>query len=66
MLKLRDRDAILTRDDLIFRVYGYIHPSGAYICDPEYASPKSLSQLILEQIEALTTHFITNFLRMKD
>ena len=40
MLKLRDRDAILTRDDLIFRVYGYIHPSCAYICDPEYASPK--------------------------
>jgi predicted nucleotidyltransferase len=40
MLKLRDRDAILTWDDLIFRVYGYIHPSGAYICDPEYASPK--------------------------
>ena len=40
MLKLRDRDAILTRDGIIFRVYGYIHPSGAYVCDPEYASPK--------------------------
>ena len=40
MLKLRDRDAILTGDGLIFRVYGYIHPSGAYVCDPEYASPK--------------------------
>ena len=39
MLKLRDRDAILTRDGIIFRVYGYIHPSGAYVCDPEYASP---------------------------
>jgi len=24
---------------MIFRVYGYIHPSGAYVCDPEYASP---------------------------
>jgi predicted nucleotidyltransferase len=39
-LKLRDRDAILTGDGIIFRVYGYIHPSGAYVCDTEYASPK--------------------------
>ncbi len=39
MLKLRDRDAILTEDGIVFRVYGYIHPSGAYVCDPEYASP---------------------------
>jgi len=39
LLKLRDRDAILTEDGIIFRVYGYIHPSGAYVCDPEYASP---------------------------
>jgi predicted nucleotidyltransferase len=38
-LKLRDRDAIITKDGIIFRVYGYIHPSGAYVCDPEYASP---------------------------
>jgi predicted nucleotidyltransferase len=38
LLKLRDRDAVLTGDGLIFRVYGYIHPSGAYVCDPEYAS----------------------------
>jgi len=37
---LRDRDAIITKEDIIFRVYGYIHPLGAYICDPEYASPK--------------------------
>jgi predicted nucleotidyltransferase len=39
LLKLRDRDAILTEDGIIFRVYGYVHPSGAYVCDPEYASP---------------------------
>jgi predicted nucleotidyltransferase len=37
-LKLRDRDAIVTADGIIFRVYGYIHPSNAYVCDPEYAS----------------------------
>lgn len=36
MLKLRDRDAILTKDGIIFRVYGYIHPSGAYVCDQSF------------------------------
>jgi len=39
-LKLRDRDAIITLDDIIFRVYGYFHPSDGYVCDPEYASAK--------------------------
>jgi predicted nucleotidyltransferase len=37
-LKLRDRDAIETSEGLIFRVFGYSHPSGSYICDAEYAS----------------------------
>jgi predicted nucleotidyltransferase len=37
-LKLRDRDAILTNEGLIFRVFGYSHPPDAYICDAEYAS----------------------------
>jgi len=36
-LKLRDRDAIITADNIIFRVYGYFHPPNAYVCDPEYA-----------------------------
>jgi predicted nucleotidyltransferase len=36
--RLRDRDAILTKEGIIFRVYGYSHPPNAYICDPEYAS----------------------------
>jgi len=35
--KLRDRDAILTQEGLIFRVYGYAHPPEAYVCDVEYA-----------------------------
>jgi predicted nucleotidyltransferase len=39
-LKLRDRDGILTREGIIFRVYGYLHPAHAYVCDPEYASPE--------------------------
>jgi predicted nucleotidyltransferase len=36
-LRLRDRDAIVTREGLIFRVLGYAHPSNACICDIEYA-----------------------------
>ena len=36
--KLRDRDGILTKEGIIFRVLGYSHPRGAYICDTEYAS----------------------------
>lgn len=39
-LNLRDRDAIVTREGLIFRVFGYSHPPNAYICDTEYASAK--------------------------
>ncbi len=44
-LKLRDRDAIITVDGIIFRVYGYIHPSNAYVCDPEYASSNIFKSL---------------------
>jgi predicted nucleotidyltransferase len=39
-LTLRDRDAALTREGLIFRVFGYSHPPNAFICDAEYASAK--------------------------
>jgi predicted nucleotidyltransferase len=38
---LRDRDAIVTRENIIFRVYGYAHPPDGYICDPEY-TPESI------------------------
>ncbi len=37
-LRLRDRDGIITKEGLIFRVFGYSHPADAYICDAEYAS----------------------------
>lgn len=37
-VELRDRDAIQTREGLIFRVFGYSHPQNAYVCDAEYAS----------------------------
>jgi len=39
-LNLRDRDGILTKEGLIFRVFGYSHPPNAYLCDAEYASAK--------------------------
>ena len=35
--RLRDRDAIVTREGIILRVLGCDHPSKAYFCDPEYA-----------------------------
>jgi len=40
ILRIRDRDAITTKEGLIFRVFGYSHPSNAYICDAEYAPSK--------------------------
>jgi predicted nucleotidyltransferase len=36
-MKLRDRDAIVTKEGLIFRVFGYSHLPNACICDVEYA-----------------------------
>jgi len=36
-LKLRDRDAIIVDENVIFRVYGYFHPPEGYVCDVEYA-----------------------------
>jgi predicted nucleotidyltransferase len=39
-LSLRDRDGIVTKEGLIFRVFGYSHPVNAYICDAEYASER--------------------------
>jgi uncharacterized protein len=39
-LKLQDRDGILTKEGIIFRVFGYSHPENAYVCDAEYASSK--------------------------
>lgn len=40
-MMLRDRDAIITPEGLIFRVFGYMHPPDGFICDAEYA-PSSL------------------------
>jgi predicted nucleotidyltransferase len=40
---LRDRDAIISKEGIIFRVYGYWHPSSGAICDVEYA-PSTIYQ----------------------
>jgi len=36
-VRFRDRDAPITEEGLIFRVYGYAHPPGYCVCDLEYA-----------------------------
>jgi predicted nucleotidyltransferase len=40
-LQLRDRDDIITKEGIIFRVLGYQHPPEGWICEPIYA-PKSI------------------------
>jgi predicted nucleotidyltransferase len=37
---LRDRDGVVTKEGLVFRVFGCSHPPDAYVCDAEYASEK--------------------------
>jgi predicted nucleotidyltransferase len=37
LLRLRDRDAIVTEEGLIFRVFGNLHPRDSLVCDIEYA-----------------------------
>ena len=37
----RDRDYLITKEGIIFRVYGYTHPPNKAVCDVEYA-PKSI------------------------
>ena len=41
MPKFRDRDAPISKEGIIFRTYGYIHPPNACFCDVEYA-PSSI------------------------
>jgi len=36
-MNVRDRDAPVTREGIIFRVYGYDHPPNSCVCDVEYA-----------------------------
>lgn len=43
VLKVRDKDAPISQEGIIFRVYGYDHPPDACICDVEYA-PETIYQ----------------------
>jgi predicted nucleotidyltransferase len=43
VLKVRDKDAPISREGIIFRVYGYDHPPNACVCDVEYA-PETIYQ----------------------
>ncbi|MGQ9721387.1 MAG: hypothetical protein ACUVXA_08705 [Candidatus Jordarchaeum sp.] len=43
VLKVRDKDAPVSPEGIIFRVYGYNHPPNACICDVEYA-PETIYQ----------------------
>jgi predicted nucleotidyltransferase len=45
-LKLRDRDDIITKEGIIFRVLGYQHPPEGWICEPIY-TPKSIKSIFL-------------------
>ena len=49
-IMFRDRDAPITKDGLIFRVFGYDHPKRSCFCDLEYA-PHSLYSV--ETLKAL-------------
>ncbi|MEM2144772.1 MAG: hypothetical protein QW279_05390 [Candidatus Jordarchaeaceae archaeon] len=44
-LKVRDKDAPVSNEGIIFRVYGYDHPPNACICDVEYA-PETIYQAV--------------------
>lgn len=34
---IKDRDALISKEKIIFRVLGYLHPQNGFICDVEYA-----------------------------
>ncbi len=59
--RLRDRDAILTKEKLIFRVYGYSHPPNAYICDVEYAPEEIFKSKDPRAIRDEDGHFYYKF-----
>ncbi|MEM3731093.1 MAG: nucleotidyltransferase domain-containing protein [Candidatus Bathyarchaeia archaeon] len=60
-LKLRDRDAIITREGLIFRVFGYTHPKNAFICDAEYAPEEIFKSKNPKAIRTYGKHIFYKF-----
>ncbi|MEM1550917.1 MAG: hypothetical protein QXX56_04210 [Candidatus Bathyarchaeia archaeon] len=65
-IRLRDRDAIITPEGLIFRVLGYSHPSNGYICDVEYAPSEIYRSSNPKASEAMERQSSTSFMGMRD
>jgi len=64
-LRLRDRDAITTKEGLIFRVYGYTHPLDGFVCDLEYAPAEFSNLKIQKPLEPTGKISSTSFMKMK-
>lgn len=60
-LGLRDRDAIVTNEGLIFRALGYSHPPNAYICDAEYAPAEHFKSDNLKALRTKDQHVFYKF-----
>jgi predicted nucleotidyltransferase len=60
-MKLRDRDAIVTKEGLIFRVFGYSHPPETCVCDVEYAPAKLFTSDNLKAYRNNGTHTFYKF-----
>ena len=64
-LMFRDRDYLITKEGIIFRVYGYIHPPNQGVCDVEYApeliytsnDPRAIRYLCLDDGEERENRF---------
>ncbi|TWT34841.1 hypothetical protein [Blastopirellula retiformator] len=67
MLRLRDKDYLLTNDGLIFNVLGYDHPDGAYVCGLKYvAGEKWLANYdeALRFLEQRYPHYVDQLIRV--
>ncbi len=60
-LNLRDRDAVVTGEGIVFRVLGYSHPPEAYICDAEYAPAEIFSSDNAKALRRLDQRIIYKF-----
>ena len=56
--KLRDRDAIVTSEGIIFRVYGYNHPPNAMCATPNTSGVDVFGLLAYERGLRVTSSFL--------
>ena len=52
-MRFRDRDSPISREGLIFRVYGYDHPRDSCFCDLEYAPEEVYTSVIQKSVRIL-------------